>query len=158
MANLVSLMMWYHHIRSLFISDRFPRALYDGLLFTMRVAIDERIKRFIAFCEKLDKSKRMYRDRLKEAASATLLSQKEELYQNRLQANDVIMDFLENMDQFENRTFSSIIKAKIGTSNSYYLETIRSLGADEAADGTKWLQGIVDDVSHRLLRLFPACR
>ncbi len=158
MANLVSLMAWYHHVRSLFIGDRFPRALYDGLLFTMRLAIDERIKRFVAFCEKLEESKRMYQDQLKEAASSSLVSQKEELFENRLAVRDVILHCLDHMDRLENRTFSSIIQTKIGTPDSDYVETIRGLGTDEAAEGTKWLQGIVDDVCDRLLRLFPACR
>ena len=61
LANLVALMAWYTHIRRQFIGDRFPQALYEGLIDTLHLAISERIKRFTAFCEKLKESSKRYR-------------------------------------------------------------------------------------------------
>ena len=45
-------MAWYTQVRRQFVDDPFPLALYEGLVQTLDVAINERVKRFVAFCEK----------------------------------------------------------------------------------------------------------
>ena len=156
MANLVALMAWYTHVRGQFVGERFPQALYDGLKDTLRQAIDERIKRFIAFCEKLNESKARYLKQMGDHASAKLIQQKDELVGNGYQAGDLIGSCLDRMDAYGDRQFSACIQKKVGRVGSTYIDVIQSLNVDEALQGSAWLQQIVDQVTENLLDLFPA--
>ena len=158
LANLVALMAWYAHIRRQFIGDRFPQALYEGLIDTLHLAISERIKRFTAFCEKLKESSTRYRQEMGDSASTSLILQKDQLVNNRDQASDLIRRCIDGIDRYENKAFLSILNKKIDSLGATYLTVIKSLDADEASQGTRWLQQIVDEVTGQMLALFPAIR
>jgi len=158
LANLVALMAWYTHIRRQFIGDRFPQALYEGLIDTLHLAISERIKRFTAFCEKLKESSKRYQHQMGDSASASLILQKDQLVNNRDQAVDIIRRCLDSIDSYQNKAFLSIIRRQIDRVGPGYIDVIKSLDSDEASQGTVWLQQIVDEVTGRMLALFPAIR
>ncbi|MBC2713375.1 MAG: protein GlmU [Desulfosarcina sp.] len=158
MANLVALMAWYTHVRRQFIGNRFPQELYEGLTDTLRLAISERIKRFIAFCEKLDESKRLYQQQMGDSAASSLVQQKDELYKNRNQAGDLICEYLEQIDKNKNEVFLTIIERNIKQVGPSYIDVIKNLKAEESKIGTVWLQQIVDEVAGQMLALFPAIR
>ena len=158
MANLVALMAWYTHVRRQFIGAQFPQTLYEGLIITLRVAIDERIKRFVAFCERLDESKRLYCLQMGDNVAANLIHQKNELYRNRNQVNDLIDRWLVNIDKTANPGVVAIIRKKIDGIGADYINVIKSLSTQETLPGSAWLQQIVDQVTENLLDLFPAIR
>ena len=158
LANLVALMAWYTHVRQPFIGQRFPQALYDGLTDTLRLAIFERIKRFTAFCEKLETSQKLYRQQMGDSVSATLIHQKDQLVKNRDQAGDLIRRCVDRIESDGNKAFLSIIRRKIDSVGPTYMDVIKSLDADEAMQGTAWLQRIVDRVTGQMLDLFPTIR
>jgi UDP-N-acetylglucosamine/UDP-N-acetylgalactosamine diphosphorylase len=158
LANLVALMAWYTHIRRQFIGDRFPQALYEGLIDTLHLAISERIKRFTAFCEKLKESSKLYQQEMGDSASAILMLQKDQLVNNRDQAGDLIRRCLDSIDSYQNKAFLSIIRRQIDRVGPGYIDVIKSLDTDEASQGTVWLQQIVDEATGRMLALFPAIR
>jgi UDP-N-acetylglucosamine/UDP-N-acetylgalactosamine diphosphorylase len=158
MANLVALMAWYVHVRRQFVGRRLPLDLHQGLIDTLKQAVLERIKRFTAFCERLDESKKLYMQQMGASASATLLHQKDELVNNRTQASELIWGCLEKMDRYENKAFFSVIQEKIGGVGCAYIDVIKSLNVKEASQGTAWLQQIVDEVTGQLLDLFPSIR
>lgn len=158
LANLVALMAWYTHIRRQFVGEHLPLPLYEGLTETLRLAIAERIKHFIAFCEKLDASKKQYRQLMGDDASAQLMQQKDELFKGRNRAGELIDDCLANIDRYENMAFIATIQSKIDRVGVDYIDVIKRLDADEAMQGTAWLQRIVDEGTDRLLNLFPAIR
>ncbi len=158
MANLVALMAWYTHVRQSFIGERFPQLLYDGLKDTLHLAIIERIKRFDAFCEKLNASRQRYQEQMGDGASANLVHQKNELVNNRHQAADLIHSCLDKIDSYESQAFLSIIDKKIDSVGSAYIDVIKSLDTEVALQGTTWLQQIVDAVTGQMLDLFPAIR
>ncbi len=56
-ASLISLLNWYKEIRSLFIAGFFSEQLFSGMLTTLEIAIDERIKRLEEFVLKIKKNK-----------------------------------------------------------------------------------------------------
>lgn len=157
-ANLVALMAWTIHIRRLFIGEPFPQRLYDGLTGTLELAIDERINRFVAFCEKLKESKQRYQQQMSDSASVKLLQQKDELYNRREQVNDLIHGYLDKIYSTVEPSFSETIEKYISTFGSDYLHVIKNLKEADRRSGTKWLQQIVDDVSHIMLDLFPSIR
>ena len=132
--------------------------MYEGLIDILRLAIDERVKRFIAFCEKLDESKTLYQQLTGDSASTDLMEQKNELYRNRHQAGDLIRRSLDRIESNENKAFLSIVHRKIDSIGSTYIDVIKSLNPDEASQGTIWLQQIVDEITGQMLDLFPAIR
>ena len=158
MANLVALMAWYTHVRRLFVGDRFPQPLYDGLTDTLRLAVSERVRRFVGFCEKLAASRDLYLRQMGASAAASLVRQKEELAGNCIQAGELIGSCMDRMDAYVNRPFLSCLQKKADPAGGNYIAVIRSLDGDETGAGTDWLQQIVDRVTEKLLDLFPSIR
>jgi UDP-N-acetylglucosamine/UDP-N-acetylgalactosamine diphosphorylase len=158
LSNLVALMAWYTHIRRQFVGERFPLALYEGLVETLHSAISERIKRFTAFCEKLKPSSERYRQQMGDSASANLILQKDQLANNRDQVGDLIRRRLESIDSYQNKAFLSIIRRQIDRLGPGYIDVVKSLDNEAASQGTAWLQQIVDEVTGQMLALFPAIR
>jgi UDP-N-acetylglucosamine/UDP-N-acetylgalactosamine diphosphorylase len=156
-ANLVALMQWYDHVRSQFISDDFSEPLFNGLTEKLDMIIDERIARLCAFSQKMPGSAKAYKENVKEHASALVLDQKNELYnqwseidaffseRRRLKAGDADRDiFLEN------------IHHAIKGFGKDYIRAIKSLSLEDTHPGTRWLQGIVDTVTKKVLKLLPS--
>ena len=158
MANLVALMAWYTHVRSLFVGDRLPEALHQGLVDTLKTSIAERTKRFIDFCEKLITSEKLYRQQMGDNASDKLIKQKKELYNHRHLAGEQIDAWLEPIESRGNQDVLSIIGKKIDRIGLRYIDVVQSLAPGEAAMGSLWLQQIVDQVTDQILDLFPSIR
>ena len=55
-ANLIALINWYRFVRPLFVSNAFKDEMIEGLVQTLSVGINERIKRLKAFVEKASKA------------------------------------------------------------------------------------------------------
>jgi UDP-N-acetylglucosamine/UDP-N-acetylgalactosamine diphosphorylase len=157
-ANLVALMTWYTHIRRLFVGERFPQALYQGLIDTLQTAIDERIKRFSAFCQKLERSRVLYQQQMGDSASGKLVYQKKELFANRDLVAERIGENLEQIETFANPQFLSLIEKKIDVCGPVYINVIKGLDDAEVQHGTQWLQQIVDRMVGQMLDLFPSLR
>ena len=157
-ANLVALLAWYTHVRSLFIGDRFPAALRDGLIDTLTSAIHERIKRFRAFCEKMADSKKRYQEQMGETASQQLITQKDELIRNKDQVVIVLENAISRIDRYRHPGFQAMIHEGIDRSGCCYIDVIKGLRKDEASLGRDWLQQVVDDVTKHLMDLFPSIR
>lgn len=158
MANLVALMAWYTHVRRLFVGERFPQALYQGLIDTLQTAIDERIKRFSAFCGKLQHSLKLYQQQMGDSASGKLIQQKKELVANCSLVAERIGENLEQIETFGNSEFLSLIEKKIDVCGPAYIDVIQSLDRAEARQGTQWLQQIVDRMVEQMLELFPSLK
>ena len=158
LANLVALMAWYTQIRRQFVGERFPQMLYDGLVDTLTNAINERIKRFVVFCDKLPASTKLYQQQMGDSASASLIKQKNQLYANRNQASDVIQRYLETIHDSDLAPFAKTIEQQSTSENSGYLNVIKGLKPEQRILGSNWLQCIVNDVTEMILSLFPAIR
>ncbi len=155
LANLVALKHWYALVRRRFIGDGFPQPLYDGLTETLNVAVEERIKRFEAFCEKMNESKRRYLSQMG-AAGDNLVRQKTQLYDHRHQVAEVIQAYTDRSDRHANEAFMAAIERGIGRMGCQYLQVIHALAGPDRESGVAWLQQIVDDVTERIQSLFPA--
>ncbi|WP_319525398.1 protein GlmU [uncultured Desulfosarcina sp.] len=158
MANLFALMAWYTHIRGLFVGERFPKALYQGLIDTLKTAIDERTKRFSAFCEKLQHSLQLYEKQMGDSASGKLVQQKKELIANQNLVVERIGENLAQIETYANPKFISIIEKKIAVCDPVYIDVIKSLDHVQAQLGTQWLQQIVERMVAQMLDLFPSLR
>lgn len=131
-ANLWALMQWYVHIRSLFISNDFPIPLLAGLKEKLQLGILERIKRLTAFMQKAGEG----RDRRCDTI-CSILSEFETGAENPLfYAGDMqIRD-----------SFITKIEGTIQLEGMDYIDVIKKTDPADAETGSRWLQGIVDDI------------
>ncbi len=152
-GNLLALGKWYQMVRSRFISDAFPRPLYDGLTARLNQAVSERIKRLHAFFEKLDG--------ISENHASVLARQKQALYERRAEITETLKKqlTLEAPNKTDANTardqLLEAVKSGISASGTDYLSVIKNLSADDRAAGTRWLQASVDSVVAQALDIAP---
>jgi len=149
-ANLIALRQWYEQVRTLFISNRFPRTLLEALQEKVDLAIGERINRLEAVCLKKPAD-------IREGQAHKSLKQTLELYERwpelkesfKVQpahaAGAVLRDqFLESVCQ------------GISTFGQDYIRVIQGLDPAASAIGTRWLQGIIDDIIAGSQKILPS--
>lgn len=132
-ASLTALMNWYREIRSLFSFDYFSKELYNGMVKTLEIAIDERIKRLEEFVKKLEISKQLLLSTSGKKTS-TIAEQH----------SAVINNFPENKEFLINQKkvdFSDSIPKMVVNKNNY-IEFIKNLDSAVASKLSRWLYSI----------------
>jgi hypothetical protein len=135
-ANLMALRQWYQHIRRAFIGPDFSEELAHGLNRTLDKGIAERIKQLAKL-----------RDRLadewaKGGGIEHVFYQQWPQIEERLNALRLYEGSIEFRDQF-----MAWIEPTAQENGLDYVKAIQSLGAEQAAVGSQWLQSIVDEVN-----------
>ena len=123
-ANLIALMRWYEHVRSLFIDDAFPEALLSGMKDTLALGINERMNRLKGFLERI-------------IDPGTKWAEIERRFQSCLS---------EKGDERLMSAFINAFKARVQGSGKDYVGAVKDLPAGEKKTGTAWLQTVVDQV------------
>jgi hypothetical protein len=129
-ANLIALMQWYLHVRSKFISNDFPDVLFDGLKEKLNMAIDERIRKLKDFCQNQS-----------DFSGADFYGIEESF--NKMRSNEG--------DRRLRDIFLKHIDSGMQKSGMNYISVIKGLENKSSEIGTKWLQGIVDNVTEGIL-------
>ena len=157
-ANLVALKHWYVSVRSRFMrGNSMGEMLYEGLLDKLDMALNERIKRLKALSDKMPESVKRYRSVMKGKASEELLRQKQEFFDRWEQVEAVFADSRENPgDPSCREPFLEQIERGTREKGSDYVGVIQGLNAAWSAEGTRWLQGIVDGINRQVLDLMPS--
>lgn len=155
-ANLIALEHWYTHVRSQFLSDDFPKPLFDGLKEKLDMAIGERIHRLKALSQKMFDS--MHTDsHTKENESHLVLKQKNELFKRWTEMEEC---FKSQRNADENKGLRDVFLEKldlgIKTSGKDYILVIKGLSIEDTKAGTDWLQGIVDHVTAGAIKIIPS--
>ncbi len=149
-ANLMALLQWYNHVRSMFISHDFPQSLLDGLKEKLNMAIKERVKRLGELCLKmpdLDIAKK---------TSERLMRQKNELRERWPEMEEAFKTNKNKEGDLSIRDlFLETINREIKMSGENYIPVIKSLSVENATQGTKWLQGIVDNITAQIIEIMP---
>jgi len=150
-ANLAALGQWYEQVRSLFVSNNFPRMLLEGLQYKLQMAVDERIVRLSELVHKL-------------------LEQETEGEENSLESSSVQKEhdnWLPELESFLRETrnrvgenalrdrFQEIICEKIDQDSNQYLQVITGLSSEDSELGTRWLQGIANKVTDGAFQIIP---
>ena len=150
-ANLAALGQWYEQVRSLFVSNNFPRMLLEGLQDKLQMAVDERIVRLSELVHKL-------------------LEQETEGEENSLESSSVQKEhdnWLPELESFLRETrnrvgenalrdrFQEIICEKIDQDSNQYLQVITGLSSEDSELGTRWLQGIANKVTDGAFQIIP---
>jgi len=150
-ANLMALMQWYNHVRSVFISQDFPQPLLDGLKEKLNMAIEERVKRLGELCLKMPDPD------IGKETSERLMHQKNELRDRWPEMEEL---FKTNKNKKGDRSirdlFLETIDRGIKKSGRDYIPVIKGLSVENANNGTKWLQGIVDDITAQMIEIIPS--
>ncbi len=141
-ASLIALKSWYKNIRPLFASNTLSHFLIQGLQENLLLCIQERIKRFAVFCEKLKISQ----------AKKSKLSKTDE---DALRKTDLAQKIFEKYSCEEkiNETgikFIGIIEEKIKLSDQKYISLIQNLKSSEQNLGQQWLLDIQQIIVNKL--------
>ena len=158
-SNLTALMQWYINVRTRFISDDFPEPLFAGLKEKLNMAIDERIKRFKDLCDKMQDVAASDQYLANDKLSSIVVRQKHELYRMRTRLEESFVELRDNAgDQALRDIFLERIDIGIKKWGKDYIAVIKGLESKDSKTGTMWLQGIVDDITIKLLEIIPSFR
>ncbi len=145
-GNLIALYQWYIHVRFAFISQEFPEPLFSGLRQKLDMAIQERISRLKAFCLKIaDSSPNI-------EFTADFKEHWAELENYLLHAKTAL--FNENLRD----CFVGQIEKIIQDQGKDYISVIQSIPSSLSETGTRWLQGIVENILGDCSGIFPFAR
>jgi UDP-N-acetylglucosamine/UDP-N-acetylgalactosamine diphosphorylase len=152
-ANLAALWQWYNQVRSLFVSNDFPQPLLEGLQEKLQMAVEERIVRLSELVHKVLEKETEGVENSSESSSRSLqkghvkwLPELESfLGENRNRAGD---------HDLRDRFIDAIDKG-VDQNGKQYLKVISDLNPKTSEIGTRWLQGIVDEVSGGAFQIIP---
>lgn len=140
-AELVALLNWYAHVRSLFSKDDLKKALLNGMQDNVISAIDERCRRLKDFCFKLKESKNKSKA---VALHDTAIHMYDTAYK-QIHAAKKTMDKGRSGNRFVN-----IVKTRIRINGNDYIKVIKSLSQKEKNTGTQWLLEIKQNLAENL--------
>jgi UDP-N-acetylglucosamine/UDP-N-acetylgalactosamine diphosphorylase len=138
-ANLCALGQWYATVRSRFVSADFPQPLLQGLQEKLHMAVDERIERLGELMQKT--TTRELRDNSQSGLP--------------LPGREMWPDLKASLNKGRTREgdpalrdrFIGVIEKQITRGDRHYLRVIKNLTPRESRIGSRWLQGIVDEVT-----------
>lgn len=144
-AGLISLMNWYRHIRSLFVSEPLAEELLMGMKDTLQACIDERIKRLGDFCRKLETSREILLSRANGETNDLIIT------------HDTIIDrwhhvkeiFVINSAHDNSHSIPKELLDALKNGKSY-IETIKGLDSATASLGSLWLQVIEQAIMEKV--------
>ncbi len=146
-AGLISLKVWYDHVRTLFAHDYFSGELIKGMQDNLNDCINERIKRLKIFSEKLGISKQILSEVssdketpviLKHEAAIEILKKAEEIFEKEMSADQI---------NLEGENFIKAVEKNIENNGQDYITIIKSLDPKILETGSTWLCGIEKKIS-----------
>ncbi|MFO7838863.1 MAG: protein GlmU [Desulfosalsimonadaceae bacterium] len=145
-GNLLALGQWYRHVRSRFISERYPGLLHEGLVTVLDKAVAERIRRLDDFIDNLGGKDKSALTAKKLEIREILGSYQglEDICPREMRAER--SRFLEGLQQDLQQEANQL---------SPYLGTIKSLAPSVKNCGSRWLQTVVDQVVQAVLDVVP---
>ncbi len=156
-ANLIALEHWYTNVRSQFISDDFPKPLFDGLKEKLEMAINERIYRLNGLSRKMSDSVTAYQLHAKDNKSHFVVRQKNELYKRWTELEEYFKSQRYGEENMESKDiFLEKLDLGIKTSGKDYISVIKGLSIKDTKAGTAWLQEIVDHITAGALKIIPS--
>jgi UDP-N-acetylglucosamine/UDP-N-acetylgalactosamine diphosphorylase len=152
LGNLTALGQWYDQVRRLFVSNDFPQMLLEGLQDKLQMAIDERIVRLSELVHKLLEQESEGEENSSETSS---LQKGHDNWLPELES------FLRaNRDRVGDNAlrdrFLKIVCKEVEQNGKHYLKLIKGLSPDASELGTRWMQGIVNEVTEGAFHIIPS--
>lgn len=159
-ANLIALRRWYRNVRSIFLAgDSLREELLKGAVEKIDLGLKERVKRLVAFAEKLPESARIHARERGGDDSSRCGERKTELYGARHRLEDLFLRAGgEDGESSEKEAFLAAVSRRRRESGDGYLAVIQKLPPADSAAGTRWLQGVVDGIASAALDVIPSFR
>lgn len=159
LANLLALRQWYLHVRRpFFVRMDMGGELYAGAMDKLELAIAERLSRFRALAEKMERSIAISEKILAGAKKEPLIRQKREFMGKWPAIEACFTDGSEAAPDDPRRDSFLAALRKSGAEGKSYLPAIQDLDAAATGLGTAWLQNLLDTVVNRVLDCIPSCR
>ena len=151
LGNLTALGQWYDQVRSLFVSNEFPQTLLDGLQDKLQMAVDERIVRLSELIRKIEEQGTEGKN------SRSELIPIPEGLNDWLPELEVFLRASRNRvgEQALKDRFLEIIRTEVDQNGKQYLRVIKGLSQKASETGTRWLQGIVNEVTDGAFQIIP---
>lgn len=143
-ANLYALRQWYTQIRSQFMGPELPPLLLDGLMTTVMMGIEERIRQLDQLHQKMAETKTM----------EGLHREFQEGWPKIKNALNELLPFGGPDDLAER--FLKTIEQQIQVHGKNYINAIKGLTSDQAGIGTQWMESIVQRVYNEAMTIFPS--
>lgn len=151
LANLFSLLQWYKHVRSEFVSEKFPRPLFEALIEKLSMGISERIKQVDKYIENLPTSE-------KDGSGASrILLMASELREHWPELKSYLEEQERSVFCTDLRdTFLEIISKPIREMGKDYIHVIKNLSPESSKSGSDWLSSIVTQLVEKSLAFVPS--
>jgi len=134
-------------------------ALYRGAMEILEKAIAERLTRFRALAEKMERSAQLGERFLPEETRGIVLRQQREFRERWPDLEACLTDRQEEAVALEERDgFLAKLAIVREAQGKNYIRVIRSLDRETSSRGTQWLQQVVDSVVERAHVRVPSCR
>jgi bifunctional UDP-N-acetylglucosamine pyrophosphorylase/glucosamine-1-phosphate N-acetyltransferase len=159
-ANIIALRRWYIDVRSrFFLANPIEKALYNGALEKIEMVISERIRRLKEVSDKMPRSIELYAEIMKDHAVPRQRDLRRELFEQWSHVEEFLTDSYKKEGNAEKRdTFFNRIEREIDEKGKHYIVVIKGLENTDAAIGTEWLQGIVDEITHQIQNIIPSLK
>ncbi len=159
LANLLALRQWYLHVRQPFFSRMDMGAeLYAGAMDKLDLAMAERLSRFRALAEKMERSIAISEKILSGTKRELLVRQKREFLDKWPAIEACFTAGSEAVpDDPQRASFLAALK-KSGRESKSYIQAIQELDNTTAGLGTAWLQNLLASIVKRVLDCIPSCR
>jgi len=157
-ANLLALMQWYLHVRSLFISNIFPLPLFEGLVEKLAMAIEERIQRVDHFISLLPASLEKSNQKSSGQEPLANIRHHQELIIHQAAIMEMFDRFRQSVagDEAIRDRFLKTLLPIVEKTDKDYIRTIGMMESGAKGEGARWLAGIVDQVIRELLSKIPS--
>jgi len=153
-ANIIALRQWYKMVRSKFYQGSdMQKLLYEGAVEKIEIIFNERVKRFKALANKMEKSLGLYKSVMCNKASEELINQKRELIENKQKIENSFIECLSYSGHKEKR--DEFLKS-INLTNNDYINVIRNLNENNIEVGTSWLLSIIEKTRSSVLKYLPS--
>jgi UDP-N-acetylglucosamine/UDP-N-acetylgalactosamine diphosphorylase len=156
-ANLMALRQWYSQVRSQFISNEFPERLFDALKEKLSLGMNERIGRLKALSQNMPDAVLAFQKAANKNGSEVIAQQKHEFYEKWPELEESFNSHTGITTVKEELKDSFLDKIRIGIidSGKDYISVIQKLKKEDKEQGTQWLQGIVDHIVAKALKVIP---
>ncbi len=158
LANIIALRQWYRIVRSKFYQGSdMEKLLYEGAVEKLEIIFNERVKRFKALANKMEKSIELYKSVMNNKASEELITQKKELIQNiqKIEKGFIECDSYSG-DEKKKDEFLKNIDTVIEKTGKDYIKVIQNLDEHSLNVGTAWLLSIIEKTRNTIMSYLPS--
>jgi len=151
LANLAALGQWYDQVRRLFVSNDFPQMLLEGLQDKLQMAVDERIVRLGELIQKFVEHRESEAQGTREETNPMPEGQ----YGWWPEVESFLKTQSRGGESGLRDRFLEIVFDEIERNGKHYLFVIKGLSQEASNIGTRWLQGMVDEVTDGAFQMIP---